>query len=108
MFSLYLDYPKKAEEMEIGRRGTIQQFPELTACVSAEEIRQVQELVRAAPVSNHVIEYAVNIAGATRPKKIEAAAAARDYIEWGAGPRASQYLILGAKAVALLKGTITP
>jgi MoxR-like ATPase len=108
MFSLYLDYPKKSEEMEIVKRTTIQSLPRLAPCVTVEEIREVQELVRAAPVSDHVIEYAINLVAATRSKKPEAAQSARDYIEWGAGPRASQYLILGAKALALLKGKVTP
>jgi len=108
MFSLHLDYPKKAEEMEIVKRTTIQQLPTLAACVILEEIRGAQDLVRAAPVSDHVIEYAINLVNATRSKRPEATAVARDYIEWGAGPRASQYLILGAKALALLKGKVTP
>jgi len=108
MFSLHLDYPKKAEEMEIVKRTTIQELPALSPCVSVDEIREVQELVRAAPVSDHVIEYAINLVSATRAKSPEATAVARDYIEWGAGPRASQYLILGAKAMALLKGKVSP
>lgn len=108
MFSLYLDYPKKSEEMEIVKRTTIQELPRLAPCVTVEEIREVQELVRAAPVSDHVIEYAINIVSATRAKAPEASPVARDFIEWGAGPRASQYLILGAKAVALLRGKVSP
>ena len=108
MFSLHLNYPKKSEEMEIVRRTTIQQLPQLAPCVTLEEIRAVQELVRAAPVSDHVIEYAINLVSATRSKTPEASAIARDFIEWGAGPRASQYLILGAKALALLKGRVSP
>jgi len=108
MFSLNLNYPKKSEEMEIVKRTTIQELPALSPCVSIDEIREVQDLVRAAPVSDHVIEYAINLVSATRSKTPEASAIARDYIEWGAGPRASQYLILGAKALALLKGKITP
>ncbi len=68
MFSLHLDYPKKAEEMEIVKRTTIQQLPKLAPCVTLDEIREVQDLVRAAPVSDHVIEYAVNLVSATRSK----------------------------------------
>jgi MoxR-like ATPase len=108
MFSLHLGYPKKSEEMEIVKRTTIQQSAAISPCVTIEEIREVQELVRAAPVSDHVIEYAINLVAATRPKTPEASALANEYIEWGAGPRASQYLILGAKAMALLKGKVTP
>jgi MoxR-like ATPase len=108
MFSLYLDYPRKDEEMEIVRRTTLRELPTLTPSVSVDEIMQVQRLVLAAPVSDHVIDYAVELVTATRPNRVGAVPAARDYIEWGAGPRASQYLILGAKALALIKGKITP
>ena len=65
-------------------------------------------MVLAAPVSDHVIDYAVSLAAATRPSGADALEAARQYVEWGAGPRASQYLILGAKALALLQGRISP
>lgn len=108
MFSLYLDYPRKDEEMEIVRRTTLRELPTLTPSVTVEEIMQVQRLVLAAPVSDHVIDYAVELVTATRPNRVGAVPAARDYIEWGAGPRASQYLILGAKALALIKGKVTP
>ena len=108
MFSLHLDYPAKAEEMEIVRRTTLHEMPALTPTVGAEDLLRVQRLVLAAPVSDHVIDYAVSLAAATRPGNPAAPQAARDYVEWGAGPRASQYLILGAKALALLKGNISP
>lgn len=108
MFSLYLDYPAKAEEIEIVRRTTLQEMPILAPTVTAEEILNVQKLVLAAPVSDHVIDYAVELTMATRPNRPDALQIAKDYVEWGAGPRASQYLILGAKALALLKGKISP
>jgi MoxR-like ATPase len=108
MFSLYLDYPMKSEEMEIVRRTTLKEMPVLTPVVAVEDILEVQRLVLAAPVSDHVIDYAVELAAATRPNRPDALQVAKDYIEWGAGPRASQYLILGAKALALLRGRITP
>jgi MoxR-like ATPase len=108
MFSLYLDYPRKDEEMEIVRRTTLRELPSLTPSVTVDEIMQVQRLVLAAPVSDHVIDYAVELVTATRPNRMGALPAARDYIEWGAGPRASQYLILGAKALALIKGKVAP
>jgi MoxR-like ATPase len=108
MFSLYLNYPAKAEEIEIVKRTTLHELPSLTPTVSAEDLLRVQRLVLAAPVSDHVIDYAVSLAAATRPANPEAPPAARDYVEWGAGPRASQYLILGAKALALLQGRISP
>jgi len=108
MFSLHLDYPAKEDEMEIVRRTTLQELPTLTPTVSVEEILAAQRLVLAAPVSEHVLDYAVELAAATRPNRPGAPQVARDYIEWGAGPRASQYLILGAKALALLDGRVTP
>ena len=108
MYSLHLDYPAKAEEMEIVKRTTLHEMPALTPTIGAEDLLRVQRLVLAAPVSDHVIDYAVSLAAATRPGNPEAPQAARDYVEWGAGPRASQYLILGAKALALLKGNISP
>jgi MoxR-like ATPase len=108
MFSLHLDYPDKAEEIEIVKRTTLQELPTLTPTVAAEDLLRVQRLVLAAPVSDHVVDYAVSVAAATRPGHRDAPAVARDFVEWGAGPRASQYLILGAKALALLSGRISP
>lgn len=107
MFSLHLDYPGKAEEIEIVKRTTLRELPKLAASITAEDLLRVQQLVLAAPVSDHVIDYAVSLAAATRPVE-GGLAVVRDYVEWGAGPRASQYLILGAKALALLQGRISP
>jgi MoxR-like ATPase len=108
MFSLYVDYPQKSEEIEIVRRTTLGELPTLTPTISQEDILRVQQLVLAAPVSDHVLDYAVELATATRPASPTAPQASKDYVEWGAGPRASQYLILGAKALALLNGRVTP
>jgi len=108
MFSLYLDYPAKQEEVEIVKRTTLRELPALKPTVTTDELVRVQQLVLAAPVSDHVIDYAVSLAAATRPQGSNVPQAARDFVEWGAGPRASQYLILGAKALALLKGQISP
>jgi MoxR-like ATPase len=106
MFSLTLDYPATSEEVEIVRRTTLRVQEKLQAVVSIDDIRSVQELVLAAPVSDHVIEYAVALATATRPGIEGAPQITREFVEWGAGPRASQYLVLGAKAVALLDGRV--
>jgi MoxR-like ATPase len=106
MFSLHLDYPSKEEEMEIVRRTALRDLPTLTPTITADEVLRVQKLVLAAPVSEHVLDYAVELAMATRPKNASAPQVSRDFVEWGAGPRASQYLILGAKALALLKGKV--
>lgn len=106
MFSLQLDYPAHDEEVEIVRRTTLRVATELAAVVSIEDILAVQKLVLAAPVSDHVIDFAVRLAAATRPSNPQAPQVTRDFVEWGAGPRASQYLILGAKALALLEGKV--
>jgi len=108
MFSLFLDYPARDEEREIVKRTAFQERPPLAPTISAGDLLRVQQLVLAAPVSDHVIDYAVSIAAATRPGNADSPQLARDFVEWGAGPRASQYLILGAKALALLKGKISP
>jgi len=108
MFSLTLDYPAHEEEMEIVRRTTLRAPEVLQPVATIEEIRAVQRLVLAAPVSDHVIDYAVRLASGTRPANSGAPASTKDFVEWGAGPRASQYLVLGAKAVALLAGRIAP
>ncbi len=108
MFSLKLDYPEQAEEVEIVRRTTMGDVPELQPVTDAATLLGLQRLVRAMPVSDPVLQYAVALAAATRPATAQAVAPAKTYIEWGAGPRASQYLILGAKALALLDGRATP
>src|SRR6187401_2710647 len=89
MFSLYLDYPAKGEEIEIVKRTTLRELPTLTPTVAGEDLLRVQQLVLAAPVSDHVIDYAVSLAGATRPGVNGVPQVAKDFVEWGAGPRAS-------------------
>ncbi len=108
MFSLNLDYPGHDEEVEIVRRTTLRVAEKLTSVATLQDILDVQDLVLAAPVSDHVIDYAVRLAESTRPANAAAPQITKDFVEWGAGPRASQYLILGAKAIALLKGKLAP
>ena len=108
MFSLKLEYPAATEEVEIVRRTTMGEMEELQPVTDAETLLALQRLVRAMPVSDHVMQYAVALSTATRPHVPGASQAAKTYIEWGAGPRASQYLVLGAKALALLRGKATP
>ncbi|MBB5351490.1 MoxR-like ATPase [Haloferula luteola] len=108
MFSLDLGYPNRQEEIEVVRRTTIGDFPELQPAVGPAEVRAMQKLVRAMPVADHVLAYAVDIAKATRPGEDSPSPTAVNYLEWGAGPRASQYLVLGAKAMALLQGRAAP
>ncbi len=106
MFSLHLDYPAHEEEVEVVRRTTLRVAQQLSAVVTLEHILAVQQLVLAAPVSDHVIDYAVRLAASTRPANPQAPEVTRNFVEWGAGPRASQYLVLGAKALALLAGKV--
>jgi MoxR-like ATPase len=108
MFSLRLEYPAHEEEVEIVRRTTMGEEAGLQPVTDAASLLALQRLVRAMPVSDHVLNYAVSLASATRASVEKPNATAKNYIEWGAGPRASQYLILGAKALALLQGKATP
>ena len=108
MFSLDLDYPERTDEIEIVRRTTIGESAHTSAVVSGNDILAIQKLVRAMPVADHILAHAVGLAAATRPNRPGATKTAETYIEWGAGPRASQYLILGAKAFALMDGRAAP
>ncbi len=107
MFSLWLDYPSYTEEIEIIKNTTTEENLQLNKILSAEEIIRFQNLVRRVPVADNVIEYAVNFVKSTRPSP-EAADFINKWISWGAGPRASQYLILAAKARSVLDGRFTP
>ena len=108
MFSVFVDYPSPAEEMEIVKSTTSAYVPDLSRVLTAGEIAELQGLVRRVPVADEVIAYAVRLAGATRPSGEASPQFIRDWVSWGAGPRASQYLILGAKTRAMLEGRYTP
>lgn len=108
MFSLDLGYPSPEEEAEIVRRTTIGKPNLLESCIEGEELLAMQNLVQAMPVADQIIQEAVQIVGDTRPQEDCGSDLARKYIEWGAGPRASQYLIFGAKAFALMDGRAAP
>jgi len=108
MFNLYIDYPSEAEEREIVRTTTARYKTDISPVLTGKEITDLQDLVRAVPVSAGVIEYAVKLARLTRPGETKAPEFIKKYIAWGAGPRASQYLILGAKTRAALDGRATP
>lgn len=108
MFSLYLDYPSLEEEKEVVRRTTLGAMKSIQKVASEREILDVQELASAMPVGEHVLSYAVELAAATRASSPNAPEVTKDFIEWGAGPRASQYLIIGAKTLALLHGRSAP
>jgi len=108
MFDLYIDYPAETEEREIVRTTTARYKTEINPVLSGQEIVGLQDLVRAVPVSAGVIEYAVKLVRLTRPGENNAPEFIKKYIAWGAGPRASQFLILGAKTRAALDGRATP
>ena len=108
MFNLTLDYPSYDEEVEVVKNTTMGKSTEVNALLSPEEISYFQQLVRRVPVSDHVYEYAVALSAKTRPGTERAHDWANRFLSWGAGPRASQYLIIGAKANALLAGKYSP
>lgn len=108
MFQVTLDYPSFAEEVSIVKNTTGAKTVDLEKVLSAEDILQFQELVRRVPVPDNVLEYAVGLVQKTRPNTAGAAPVANQFIAYGAGPRASQYLVLGAKCHALLQGKYSP
>jgi len=108
MFNIYVDYPKADEEKEIVKSTTAVLSYNLQKILSAEDIIGFQNLVRRVPVSDHLIEYAVNLVRATRPDESNAPDYIKNWVNWGAGPRASQYLILAAKTKSILEGRPTP
>ena len=108
MFNINLDYPTFDEELEIVKRTTGAHDVPVKAVISGDEIREIQALIRRIPVNDQVLKYAVQIASRTRPNAADTSAMVRDYLSWGAGPRASQYLVLGAKAHAAIRGKYTP
>ncbi|MCO5252530.1 MAG: AAA family ATPase [Candidatus Kapabacteria bacterium] len=107
MFNIWLDYPSFEEEIEIVRATTTEHKPVVNQILNGEQILEFQNLVRKIPVADNVIKYAVKLVTATRPEET-ALDFIKDYISYGAGPRASQYLILGAKSRAAILGKFTP
>ena len=108
LFSINLDYPSFEEEVTIVKTTTDDHTEKLSMIFSAEEILEFQHLVRRVPVADNVVDYAVNLVSKTRPKSADAPEIVKNYIEWGAGPRASQNLILAAKAHAVIRGKLSP
>ncbi len=108
MFNLRVDYPSIEEEIEIVRRTTTNERPKLSTILDRRSIQQFQELVREVPVADNVISHAVHLVNRTRINTPYASQEIKELISWGAGPRASQYLILGAKALGLLRGKYSP
>jgi len=108
MFSINLEYPSFEEEVAVVKSTTNDEKPVVNALLSSEEIASFQHLIRRIPVADNVIEYAVKLVSKTRPNSENAPEIVTNYIDWGAGPRASQNLILGAKASAAVHGKYSP
>lgn len=108
MFNVWLDYPTFEEELNIVKNTTGNLTQTVNKVLSAEEIIFFQDLVRKIPVSDHVLEYAVKLVNKTRPNSKYATKTTNEYISWGAGPRASQFLVVGAKCHAMLSGKFSP
>lgn len=108
MFSINLDYPSYEEEIKVVKNTTTSQREPLAKKMSATEILYFQQLIRRIPIADNVLEYAVKLASSTRPNRNGAPASVNNYISWGAGPRASQYLVLGAKCHAAINGKYSP
>jgi MoxR-like ATPase len=107
MFMVHVDYPSRDEEREIVKSTTTEIHHQPTPVLEAEDILSLQRVLRRVPVSQHVVDYAVNVVRATRPADGTSPSFVKDYLTWGAGPRAAQYLVLGAKSLALLHGRVT-
>ena len=108
MFNIQLTYPSFKDEVEVVKSTTSDEPKKVSMVLTGEEIAYFQHLVRRVPVADNVIEYAVGLANKTRPGVAGSSTIASDYLEWGAGPRASQYLVLGSKCNALLNGKYSP
>jgi len=104
MFNVLVHYPTEQEEFDIVRLTTAPRKVEINQVLTAEEVLALQELVRKVPVADHVVRYALRLTRQTRVGQADAPKFVKDYVAWGAGPRASQYLVLAAKARALLRG----
>ncbi len=108
MFNIPLDYPSYEEEITVVKSTTADNNVQLNSIVTAEEIMGYQQLIRKIPIADNVLEYAVSLASKTRPNTRMATDTVNNYIAWGAGPRASQYLVLGAKTHAAINGKYSP
>ena len=108
MFNILLTYPSFKDEMEVVKSTTSAERKNVEKVLTDEEIAYFQQLVRRVPIADNVVEYAVTLANKTRPGVVGSSSVANEYLEWGAGPRASQYLVLGSKCNALLNGKYSP
>jgi MoxR-like ATPase len=108
MFAIELKYPSVAEEIQVVKSTTNDELPQVDALFNASEILEIQHLVRRIPVPENVVSYTVNMVNSSRPGLENASEFIRQYVDWGAGPRASQNLVLAAKAHAAIKGKYSP
>jgi MoxR-like ATPase len=108
MFNTWVDYPSHAEELSIVKATTADLRTDVQPVLTGEEIIGFQQLIRRMPVAENVLDYAVSLVGKTRPGRERATAEVNAYLSWGAGPRASQYLVVGAKVHAALSGKYSP
>lgn len=108
MFSINLEYPSYEEEIEVVKNTTTEIINQAEPILSIKEVLSIQRLIRKVPVTDNVVEYAVSLVGKTRPNSTKATDLVKNYVDWGAGPRASQNLILAAKAIAATKGKYSP
>lgn len=108
MFNIWVDYPSYQEEVDVVKRTTTNTSGDIQPVLSAEQILFYQQLIRKMPVADNVFDYAVKLARKTRKDSDEATEDVKKYLYWGAGPRASQYLIIGAKVNAALRGKYSP
>jgi MoxR-like ATPase len=108
MFNIWLDYPSLNEEINIVKQTTTNQKISLNKILSDEEILYFQDLIRRIPVADNVVEYAVKLSSKTRPNTAHSTDLVNKYISWGAGPRASQFLVIGAKCHAAIRGKYSP
>lgn len=108
MFNIWLDYPRFEEEMNIVKNTTTDNTVKVNQVMSGEEITFFQKLIRKIPITDNVLEYAVKLASSTRVESEHAPEIVKEFISWGAGPRASQYLVIGAKCHAAINGKYSP
>jgi len=108
MFNVILDYPTYEEELQIVKQTTVKNQITLNTIMSAEQIMEYQDVITKLPVTDNVLQYAVSLVAKTRPKSDKAAEVVKQYIEWGAGPRASQFMLMAAKCHAAINGKYAP
>ncbi len=108
MFNVVLDYPSYEQELQIVKQTTSNSTVDLSTIMTSEDILRYQELIRKIPVTDNVLEYVVSLVNKTRPSSEKGNTNMKQYIEWGAGPRASQYMLLAAKCHAAINGKYSP